>query len=184
MAYLANVQETFTSSDPKELERLTLLDSLTQLYNQRTIVRILKDEAKRARRYKQPLTILACAVDGLKNISASHGAIASDSILQGFANFIMKSIRDVDIPARFDLERFLVVCPQTDAAGIAVLSERLRRHIEAERISDIGQNWHVTISIGVAAFPTNANSAEELLEKAFEALSVSMASGGNKATMA
>lgn len=183
-AYLSSVRQTLAQSDPQEMERLTLLDTLTQLYNQRTIERVLKDEIKRSKRYKMPATVLVLAIDGFKEIIGNHGKLAADSILQGVANFLMHAIRDVDVPGRYDAEHFLIICPQTDASGVAVLAERIRNRIAIERISDVGKNWTVTVSIGVASFPTNAHKEEDLIYQAFLALANARNAGGNSVAVA
>lgn len=177
--YLENVASTLAKADPQELDRITLLDSLTQLYNHNTIMRIMKDEAKRAKRYKFHTALLMISVDALQEINLKHGAFASDSILKGVGNFLMGTIRDVDIPARFDAEHFLIVCPQTDVSGASVLAERLRGKICTERISDAGQNWTITVSIGIAAFPTHGVKEEDLINQAQNAMAEAETAGGN-----
>lgn len=181
--YLDNVKSTLEDADPKEMERITLLDRTTQLYNHNTIVRILTDEFKRSKRYKHDCTILMLLIDGLYGIQQSSGVEVSDSVLRGVSDFVMKEVRDVDIPARYSAEQLLVVCPETDAEGVAVLAERLRSKIPLQRVSDIGQNWHVTVSIGIASFPRNANDLDSLLEETEKALNASIDKGGNTFTI-
>ncbi len=181
--YLDNVKSTLEDADPKEMERITLLDRTTDLYNHNTIKRILTDEFKRSKRYKHNCTTLMLLIDGLYGIQQSSGAEVSDSILRGVADFLMKEVRDVDIPARFSAEQLIVVCPETDADGVAVLAERLRSKIPLQRVSDIGQNWHVTVSIGIASFPRNANDLDTLLEETEKALNASIDRGGNTFTI-
>ncbi|HMP52225.1 MAG TPA: diguanylate cyclase, partial [Candidatus Melainabacteria bacterium] len=127
--YLDKVKSTLEHADPKEMERITLLDRTTELYNHSTIMRILGDEFKRSRRYKHDCTVLMLLIDGLYGIQQSAGAEVSDNILKGVADFVMKEVRDVDIPARYSAEQLLVVCPETNADGVAVLAERLRSKI-------------------------------------------------------
>ncbi|MCW5822529.1 MAG: GGDEF domain-containing protein [Cyanobacteria bacterium TGS_CYA1] len=182
--YLANVQSTLSQQDPKEMERITLLDSVTQLYNHSTVTRALTDELKKSKRYKRNCSVLVLLVDGLYGIQQSYGYETADSILKGVADFVMNEVRDVDIPARYSAEELLVVCPETDAKGTAILAERIRTKICLERVSDIGQNWHVTCSIGIASFPDSAATLEELVEKARVALNQSIDNGGNSVSFA
>lgn len=178
--YLAQAQSTISQTAPQELERVTLLDNLTELYNHSTIVRILKDELKRSRRYKHPETVLMISIDQLEEVEAERGKLVSDSIMKGVSNFLMKTIRDVDIPARYDGSHFVVLCPETDAQGVAVLAERIRSKVRFERVSEMGQNWTVTVSLGIASFPANGNQAEELFKSAFSACEQASLSGGDK----
>lgn len=178
--YLDNLHNTLaTNSDPVEMDRLTLLDGLTELYNNKSIVRVLKDELKRSRRYKYATTVLLLRVDGFHEIQGKFGHLASNSVLKGTANFLMSIIRDVDIPGRYDGETFVVVCPQTDLAGASVLAERIRAKIYTERISDVGQNWTVTVSQGLAAYPVSGQKEDELFRSALNALNDAQRRGGN-----
>lgn len=172
------------TGDTQEMERLTLLDTVTELYNHKTIARILKDEVKRARRYRLPMSILMVSVDGFADTSARFGPITTDSILKGVANFLMATVRDVDIPARYDAETFLVVCPSTDAQGIAVLAERIRHKVCTERVSDVGQNWNVTLSIGMGSYPVSGIKDEDLLANVQQAMRDAEIKGGNRYVMA
>lgn len=177
--YLSNVQSTLSQTDPKEMERITLLDTVTQFYNHNTIVRIITDELKRSKRYKHDCTLLMYLVDGLYGVQQSHGTEVSDSILRGVSDFVMRTIRDVDIPARFSAEQMIVVCPETDAQGTSILAERMRSKICLERVSDLTQNWHVTMSLGIASFPGQAVNYDDLMAKLEGALNSSIDKGGN-----
>jgi diguanylate cyclase (GGDEF)-like protein len=182
--YLENVASSISHTDPGELERVALLDGLTELYNHSTITRILKDEVKRAKRYKMNMSILMMSIDGFSDINGRFGALASDSVLKGVANFVMGIIRDVDIPARFDAETFLVICPNTDATGIGVLAERIRSRLPANRVSDIGQNWNVTVSVGTGSYPIAGTKDEDLIQTVQSALMNAQNQGGNRCCMA
>lgn len=177
--FLDTVKSTLEDADPKEMERITLLDKVTELYNHNTITRILTDEFKRSKRYKHDCTVLMILVDGLYGIQQNAGSEASDSILKGLADFLMNEVRDVDIPARYSAEQLLVVCPETNAEGVAVLAERIRTKVPTLRVSDVGQNWHVTVSMGIASFPAHSDSLEELLSETERALNLAVERGGN-----
>lgn len=177
--YLTNVQSTLSQTDPKEMERITLLDAVTQFYNHNTITRIIGDELKRSKRYKHDCTLLMFLVDGLYGIQQSHGHDVADSILRGVSDFVMRTIRDVDVPARYSAEQMLVLCPETDAQGTSILAERMRSKIQLERVSDLTQNWHVTMSLAIASFPAHATGYDELFQKLEGALNTAVDKGGN-----
>ena len=111
---LDNVASTMQQTDKRQMERLTLLDTVTEIYNHDTIMRIFKDEIKRAKRYRFPMSLVTLSVDGFAETNSRFGPLTGDSILKGVSNFLMNTIRDVDIPARFDSETFLILCPNTD----------------------------------------------------------------------
>jgi diguanylate cyclase (GGDEF)-like protein len=183
-ALLESVSQTMQKTDKREMERLTLLDTVTELYNHDTISRILKDEVKRAKRYRVPMSILMIRIDGFREANAKFGQLTGDSILRGVSNFVINIVRDVDIPARYDAETYLVICPNTDAQGIAVLAERLRTKIITERVSDVGQNWTVSLSIGMGSYPVNGVKDDELLRSVMTALTEAEIQGGNRYAVA
>lgn len=181
---LAGTHGVISSQSPQDLQKLTLLDSLTELYNHDSIVRIFKDELKRSRRYKHNESLIILKVDQLDQIEASHGKLVSDSILKGLSNYIMKMIRDVDIPARYDSQHFAIVLPETDLKGATILAERLRGKIGFERISEMGQNWSVTVSVGISNFPAHSPSPEDLMKRAVQACTVASMQGGDTVRVA
>jgi diguanylate cyclase (GGDEF)-like protein len=183
-ALLENVAGTMARTDKREMERLTLLDTVTELYNNATISRIVKDEVKRAKRYRLPMSLLIITIDGFAEISGRYGVLTTDSILKGVANFLMTTIRDVDIPARYDAESYLIICPSTDAAGIAALAERIRHKVCTERVSDVGQNWTVTLSVGMGSYPMNGTTEQELIHSVRLAAKEAEAQGGNRYAVA
>jgi diguanylate cyclase (GGDEF)-like protein len=183
-ALLDNIQNRLAHTDKQEMERLTLLDTVTELYNHATISRILKDEIKRAKRYRHPMSLLMISIDGFAETSARFGPITRDSILKGVASFLMTIIRDVDIPARWDSESFVVICPATDTNGVAVLAERLRHRICTERVSDVGQNWSVTLSIGMGSYPMNGTTFEVIVRNIQQAMRDAEIKGGNQYVVA
>jgi diguanylate cyclase (GGDEF)-like protein len=177
--YLQQLQENISKRDPTELERVTMLDTQTELFNQSTFLRILTEEIKRAKRYKNNLSILLITVDELQTIVAENGDIAFDAVVAGVANFLMKTIRDVDIPARYDRETFCIVCPQTDAEGATTLADRLRSRIAVDRIAEGARNWTITISLGIASYPTNGLNESALIQSCLNALIEAQGTGNN-----
>ncbi len=175
--YLNNVSANLLNCDPRQLEKVALLDSLTELYNHDTIKRMLKDEVKRALRYKRDLSTLAITLDCSTKISR-YGDDC-DVLLKKTAQNIMHVVRDVDIPGRYDRERILIICPETSISGAVCLAQRLCHQISAQQNLDVNQNWDVTISVGVSSFPMPAQNDQQLLDLAFSALSLARQSGGN-----
>jgi len=177
--YLKNVGSTFEQGDPRQLEKLALLDSLTELYNHDTITRMLKDEVKRSQRYKKETSILVIGLDFLTYTENQGGPIAADSVLKAAAQLVMDTIRDVDLPGRYNRDHFLLVCPETPLVGALCLAERLCRLTCTERFSKMEESWKITFSIGLAALFEPAENDEQLLHLAFQALSLVEQSGGN-----
>ncbi len=183
-SYLSNVKNSIEKVDPSEKERAALLDQSTELYNRSAITRIIRDELKRSKRYKHNLSLLVVSIDEFDGVAKKHGATTAESIIKGVASFLMAIIRDVDIPARFDNGVFLVLCPDTEPKGVSVLAERIRSKIMLTRVSDVGQNWHVTVSQGIAGFPGAAVKGEDLIQNAIIAANTAQKNGGNQTVLA
>lgn len=178
---LSNTQQTLGTAKGDELEKLALLDSLTELYNSRTLLKELKDELKRAKRYKRPVSLCMISIDGFKDMSRQYGALTADAVLKVVAGVLTGCIRDVDIAARYSAEEFAVVLPETNASGAAVVAERIRQRVGTQSIT---HNWHnlkVTASIGLASFPAHAREHDELVARAVQALELSVQRGGDRA---
>jgi diguanylate cyclase (GGDEF)-like protein len=177
---LTNTQTRMGGLQGEEMERLALLDTLTELYNSRTFVKEIKDELKRARRYKRPVAVCMLSIDNFREIHRNYGALTSDGVLKLVAQVLQGAIRDVDIPARYSGEEFAVIFPETNAAGAAIVSERIRQRIAAQPVSHNWHNLRISVSIGIASFPAHAKEAEEVVNKSIEALEMAMQRGGDR----
>ena len=177
---LQNTQSNMTTAKADELEKLALLDSLTELFNSRTLLKELKDELKRAKRYKRPVSLLVIEVDGLKEIQRQYGALTSDAVLKVVSSVLRDCVRDVDVPARYSGDQFAIVLPETNAAGAAVVAERIRQRIGTQAITHNWNNLKVTGSIGLASFPAHAREHDELIARSVQALELAVNRGGDR----
>lgn len=177
---LTNTETRMGAAKGEEIERLALLDTLTELYNSRTFVKEIKDELKRAKRYKRPVALCMITIDGFKDIARQYGALTSDAVLKVIGNVLRGAVRDVDIPARYSAEEFAIIFPETNASGAAIVAERIRQRIATQAIT---HNWHnlkVTASVGLAAFPAHAREHDELLARSIQALELAIQRGGDR----
>ncbi|MBY0549777.1 MAG: GGDEF domain-containing protein [Candidatus Obscuribacterales bacterium] len=167
--------------DPKvsELERMAFIDPLTDSLNERSVLGELKDQIRRAERYKQALGVLILEVDDYERISSEAPAFAIDNLLRGVANMLRKSIREVDILGRSDGGKFILICPETSIGQLCVMGERLRNQFATSRLASIGYTLSVTVSGGVSSYPQTGKSADEVLAAATNALSQARKHGGN-----
>jgi diguanylate cyclase (GGDEF)-like protein len=132
----------------KQADRLANLsetDSLTRLYNARGFASRLLNETKRARRYRDALSLLFLDVDGLKKINDRYGHRAGSEALRQIAHIIRSELRETDTAARWGGDEFTIVAPKTNRSAAISLAERIRGRI-AERTAA----WPLTASIGVA----------------------------------
>lgn len=179
-ALLSGAQTNVSSTKTEEIERLALLDTLTDLYNSRTFIKEVKDELKRAKRYKRPLTVCLVAIDGIRDISMQYGALTSDGVLQKAAGIVRGAIRDVDIPARYSAEEFAIMFPETNASGAAIVAERIRQRSSGHVITHNWHNLRISLSFGLAAFPTHGREHDEIINEAIEALKMALRQGGDQ----
>lgn len=151
----------------EELERLSRTDGLTSLPNRRYLMETLDREVKRARRSERPFSVLMIDVDHFKQYNDTFGHLAGDEVLGRIASVLEQSIRTADYAARYGGEEFTVLLPETPLEGGLEVAERIRARMSLETF----RNRHrVTVSIGVAEFPTHGESPDAVMASADAAL--------------
>lgn len=165
-----------------KLEKLSVHDDLTGLYNYRYLHDRLYEEFKRAERYHEPLACMVLDVDGLHLWNDLGGRSLGDRLLKETADIIKNSVREVDVVARFGGDEFLVVLPNTHFAGSVTVAERVWRDVEM-LTGDPGPTAtrRLTVSLGVALYPSrDVRSKDALLRAADGALGQAKRDGGNR----
>jgi diguanylate cyclase (GGDEF)-like protein len=167
-----------------ELSNLGMKDKLTGIPNRRTFDNRLSLEWDRARREKNPLSLLIIDVDYFKKYNDTYGHQQGDVTLQAVAKGLSQPIRrTIDFVARWGGEEFVVLLPHTDSKGALYIAELIRKTIENLEIPRIdgGTAGKVTISIGVnTQVPSRENSIENLISKTDGALYRAKATGRNR----
>ena len=166
----------------QELTEQALTDPLTGLANRREFERIMLAELDRIRRYGGSCTVAMIDVDYFKNYNDTLGHPAGDALLRELATVIRIQLRQSDFFARVGGEEFALVMVNTPGPDGLDVMERLRRHIDTHRFSDedIQPGGSLTISAGLASFPENGSTYEELIGHADEALYVAKNRGRNR----
>jgi diguanylate cyclase (GGDEF)-like protein len=120
-------------------------------------------------------------LDLLRNVNNSHGHLAGDAVLRAVAETLTGELRDYDTAARFGGEEFTILLPETGREGALAIAERIRVGVATQEISLAPRPGTVraTISIGVATFPNDGTSREELLDAADAALYRAKLAGRN-----
>ena len=185
VGYLTRVFNTLVTrlrerESQAELERLSVTDALTGLYNRRHLMGMLSSEAQRSRRLRRPFSVLLADVDHFKQYNDTHGHPAGDAALVKLAEILRKTTRTVDCVARYGGEEFLVVLLETTTATAAVVAERIRAHVAAEAFS----GERMTVSIGVAECPAHGDTPESLIESVDAALYEAKAKGRDRVVAA
>jgi diguanylate cyclase (GGDEF)-like protein len=188
---LAHVANAFNSmagqlvEQEQALAREARTDGLTGLYNRRELDRTLADELQRAERHGQPVALVLIDVDHFKRFNDSHGHLGGDDALRAVAATLRANVRAVDRACRFGGEEFAVVLPASDAEAARVTAERIRAGIAGLAIELTGgETPRVTVSLGVAAYPGDGTTPEDLLGSADAALYQSKAQGRDRVTVA
>jgi len=164
-AELDRINETLRKKND-ELELLSTTDSLTGLSNHRSLMKRLDDEVARFRKEKRGFSVLVGDVDHFKQYNDAFGHPAGDEVLQTIAEIMRDSTRKVDCCARYGGEEFVIVLPDTAAADALDTAEHIRARVAAKKFS----GRKMTLSIGVATFPEDADDAESIIAVADEAL--------------
>jgi diguanylate cyclase (GGDEF)-like protein/PAS domain S-box-containing protein len=153
------------------LHTQSVRDALTGLYNRRYLEEVLDREVRRAGRAGQSMGILMLDLDHFKRFNDTYGHDAGDAVLRETAGFLLKNVRAEDFVCRFGGEEFVVILPTADAEGSRARGEKLRSTMRELTILHQGKSLGmVTISVGVATFPTHGMSPKELMAAADVAL--------------
>ncbi|MGQ0561820.1 MAG: diguanylate cyclase [Gemmatimonadota bacterium] len=167
----------------RELERLSISDGLTGLYNHRHIHALLNEEFERAGRTGERLTVAMFDLDRFKGVNDTHGHQAGDRVLEQMADILRESAREIDRIGRYGGEEFMVLLPDTSIDDAEVFVERVRREV-ARRPFNVGDDkppLQMTISAGIATYPhARIKDPETLVRLADEALYTAKTAGRNR----
>jgi len=166
----------------KLTKRMAITDELTGLHNYRHLQHRLDEELRRASRYEKDLSFLMIDVDDFKAYNDTNGHVAGDRALRELGEVVVSVVREVDIVCRYGGEEFSVILPETDVSGALVTAAKIReavgQHVFGEAPDICGGK--LTISIGLATYPTHADDKQALLTVADDALYRAKNSGKNR----
>jgi diguanylate cyclase (GGDEF)-like protein len=157
-------------------------DSLTGLCNLRHLLVTLDRELERSRRYNRFCSIAMIDIDFFKNFNDRHGHLQGDEVLKQAAEIFREHIRNSDIAARYGGEEFVVIMPETGKELAILVGEKLRKAFEAYPfpLEETQPGGALTISMGIATFPSDADSARKLIDMADKALYMAKEGGRNR----
>jgi diguanylate cyclase (GGDEF)-like protein len=140
----------------------------------------LDEEEARSKRERRNFSVLVGDVDHFKQYNDAFGHPAGDDVLKAISDIMREAARPVDCVARYGGEEFVVLMPDTSAADALELAEHIRARVAAKKF--MGRK--MTLSIGVASFPEDADNAEALISVADEALYQAKREGRDRAVRA
>src|SRR5829696_6691522 len=156
-------------------------DFLTGLANRRRFRKALGQEVERWRRYRMPCALLLLDIDHMKRVNDTHGHPAGDRVIRSVADVLAELSRDNDTAARLGGEEFALLLAGTDSEKAVAAAERVRVAVAERPLPEVGR---FTVSLGVAACPSNAKSERELFSASDAALYAAKREGRNRAVLA
>lgn len=177
---IKHLQDDLKRSNELLLE-LSNTDHLTGLFNRRFLMEALDKEVQRARRKDGQVALLLMDIDHFKRVNDTHGHLQGDVVLQKVALHIQKELRSYDIAARYGGEEFVAVLPDTSLKEAFNVADRIRLSVQGMHFAGSLANERVTVSLGVALFPSPCfDDIDGLLRAADEALYQAKERGRNR----
>lgn len=179
----ASIYQQMLHDAMKQIKEASDRDGLTGLYNRRFVIETLAREFSRHQRYGGSLSLIMTDIDYFKKFNDTHGHLAGDEVLRQVSNRLALGLRKADVLGRYGGEEFLILLPETDLAGAAIVAERLRQTIAEQTVSYADKSLEVAISLGVSQFRTDHENHEALIAEADSALYQSKRNGRNQVTL-
>ncbi|MDA8170116.1 MAG: sensor domain-containing diguanylate cyclase [Nitrospiraceae bacterium] len=167
--YVAIVIERATLFE--KMQELVITDDLTKLFNTRYMTRTIETEVLRSNRYHTSVSLIFMDIDYFKNVNDNYGHLVGSKVLVEMGQLLIRHLRELDIVARYGGDEFVVILPQTPPQRAVKTAERIRQTLEQHTfLKKEGYNLKLTASFGVASYPESAQSKEELIRFADEAM--------------
>ncbi len=155
----------------QKVEELTITDDLTGLYNSRFLQGRVDYEVKRAKRFDYDLSMIFLDLDLFKNVNDIHGHLMGSKLLKEVAELLIHKTRNTDMVCRYGGDEFIILMPETSKKNALYVANKLRNAVKKQEfLVDEGIKYRLTSSFGVASFPVDAKSKDELIQMADKAM--------------
>jgi|GEM_PF-1623912 len=156
----------------EQTERLAVTDAMTGLYNYRYLQERLADEVERAERRGQRLCLMMADIDNFKTYNDTFGHLRGDEVLRDMALLLQENVRQMDVVTRYGGDEFMIILPETDRDEALSIAERIRLRVGSWGLqAGLGPSaGEIGVSIGIAVYPDDAESADLLIDKVDKAL--------------
>lgn len=165
----------------EKLKQMVDIDDLTGLFNMRSLYQRLEFEIERARRFGRAVCVVMMDMDNFKSVNDGHDHLFGSYVLSEVGKIIKANTRNIDIPARYGGDEFLVILSETPEEGARFFCERLRKAIEKNFFTNGEDSIQLTLSLGYAIMePGEVLAPKELVRRADHALYEAKRNGRNR----
>lgn len=169
----------------EETRRLSLTDELTGAYNARHVMHRLREELEFARRHNGSVALLVVDGDSMKAVNDAFGHAEGNRLLQQMTTAMRTTLRLSDVLGRFGGDEFVLVLPRTSPTDARAAAERLRGAVAAHEFhTSTGAPIHATVSVGMASYPGDGETSDELFRAADRALYAAKQAGRDRVSEA
>jgi len=163
------------------IKNIAIYDTLTNLYNRRYFEERFEVETQKAFFSDTPLSLVMVDIDHFKKINDTLGHTEGDKVLKEISNLLKNSVRKKDTVARYGGEEFILILPDAGLEESLMIAERIRRLVENTTFEIAQAQIHLTVSLGIANFPSHrVRSKEDLIKMADQALYEAKRGGRNR----
>ena len=180
LAYIATVAGRQQRRARQAALRLAHFDALTGLFTRNHLFDTIEQETARSARIGRGFCLLMIDLDDLKPVNDTFGHQVGDGVLRAVTDVVRRTIRQTDIAGRYGGDEFLIVLPETDAAGALVVAEKLRADIAAMNLRVDTRTFRTSVSIGLVSYPEDGTTLETLMASVDAAMYESKRRGKNQ----
>src|SRR5215471_3519025 len=170
------------ASNFHRVKELAYIDGLTGIHNRRFFEMRIVEELERATRFQGRVSVIMADIDHFKRLNDEFGHLLGDEILRSVSDILKQQLRKMDMVCRYGGDEFAIVVPETIGSNAARVAEKLRRQIETHHFPGVPRP--VTISCGVADYPTHGGTRDEVVAAADSALYFAKQAGRNRVASA
>lgn len=161
----------------QQVEQLAHIDGLTGIFNRRYFEKRILEEIERASRYDLSLSVIMIDLDHFKTVNDEFGHLLGDEVLRRVSQLFQQTVRKSDVCCRYGGEEFAIILPETSGSNALIAAEKLRNLVAKYEFPGVPRP--ISLSAGVANFPRNGTTRDDLVRAADENLYLAKQSGRN-----
>ncbi len=184
VAYVTTMLSADTRRAMAQIKHLSETDELTGVLNRRAFLAIASRIFSQSQRYARTFSIIMIDSDSLKQINDKHGHDMGDELIRLTERCVQGELRKADLAARYGGDEFVVLLPDTPSTSAVQVAERIRLRIAATPFQHKGEQIVLSVSMGVASFPTHGKDFDAVFERADSAMYQSKNAGKNRVSIA